>query len=55
MPDELNFKLHLKDYDELRRDHDAFKKKLEGWMDWGLKIVLGAIAVAILGLVISQK
>lgn len=39
--------LHLKDYEAVRKDVD----EIQSWWSWGLRIVLGAVLVAILMLV----
>lgn len=42
-----NLNLHLKDYDAVREDVD----QISGWLVWGVKIVLGAVILALLAII----
>ena len=39
--------LHLKDYDNVRSDVDDVKS----WLTWAIKIVLGAVILAVLAMI----
>jgi len=48
---EYKLKLHIKDYEDVRKDMD----KMHEWAGWFVKIILGAVIVAILSIIGLSK